>query len=162
VALFNRRATAEPTCRRLRERGIPAEIHDELRFEKLWFVAKGSAGVRLEVPAAEFERAENILLEWAASEGLLPGAIRCPECGSLRVDFPQVTRKSLMTNLALGLAASVGMVEKEFYCQDCHFTWPKEGSRPRRHRPHMAPHYFIEGIVTQQGAEQPAEHKKAA
>ncbi len=162
VALFGRRNAAEPVCARFREKGIPAEIHDELRLEKLWFVPKGSAGARLEVPAEEFERAEQMLHDWDATEGGVEGAIRCPECHSLRVDYPQFTRKSLMTNLALGLASSVGMVEKEFYCEDCHFTWPKEGTAPRRDRPHMAPYYFIEGVVVGQGRESKEEHRKAA
>src|SRR5215471_19336917 len=127
VALFSTRASAERFCSRLREREIQAEVHEELGLQKLWFVPKGAAGARLEVPAAQFELAERMLLEWETAEGGLRDAIRCPECGSLLVDYPQFTRKSMMTNLALGLASSVGMVEKEFYCQDCHYTWPKEG-----------------------------------
>jgi len=164
VALFSRRTSAEQLCSRLRERGIPAEVHEELRLEKLWFVPKGAAGARLEVPAAQFELAERMLLDWDAADAFRD-AIRCPECGSFLVDYPQFTRKSVMTNLALGLVSSVGMVEKEFYCQDCHYTWPKEGGRPHRVRPHMAPHYFIEGIAAGQAVQEskPAgEHREAA
>ena len=146
VALFNERAKAEPLQNRLAASGIQAEIHDELRLEKLWLVSKPSAGVRLEVPANQFERAEQLLLDWDAAEGALREAIRCPECQSLRVDYPQFTRKSMLTNVAMGMAANLGLVEREYYCQDCHFTWPKEGTKPRRDRPNMAPHYFIEGI----------------
>ena len=131
---------------RLAASGIQAEIHDELRLEKLWLVSKPSAGVRLEVPGGQFERAEQLLLDWDAAEGALREAIRCPECQSLRVDYPQFTRKSMLTNVAMGMAANLGLVEREYYCQDCHFTWPKEGTKPRRDRPNMAPHYFIEGI----------------
>jgi len=146
VALFTHRAKAEPIQKRLSEAGIAAEIHEELRLEKLWFVPKTGAGARLEVPADQFERAEQLLVDWDATEGVMGGAIRCPECKSLRVDYPQFTRKSLLTNLAVGLAAEVGLVEKEFYCHDCHYTWPKEGTKPSPVRPHMAPHYFIEGV----------------
>jgi hypothetical protein len=46
----------------------------------------------------------------------------------------------------MGVVAKVGLMDKEYYCEDCHFTWPKEGTRPRRHRPNMAPYYFIEGV----------------
>jgi predicted Zn-ribbon and HTH transcriptional regulator len=146
VALFSHRAKAEPIQKCLLEAGIRAEIHDELRLEKLWFIAKVGSGSRLEVPVDQFERAEQLLVGWDAAKAALSDAIRCPECKSLRVDYPQFTRKSLLTNLAVGLAAEVGLVEKEFYCQDCHYTWPKEGSKPRRDRPNMAPHYFIEGV----------------
>jgi hypothetical protein len=146
IALFNDCAQAEPIQRRLAQAGIGAEIHDELRLEKLWFVSRPNCGVRLEVPAAQFERAEQMLVEWDASEGALHDAIHCPECKSLRVDYPQFTRKSLLTNLAMGVVANVGLMEKEYYCEDCHFTWPKEGAKPRRDRPNMAPYYFIQGI----------------
>lgn len=146
VALFSTRAKAEPLQRRLIESGVPAEIHDELRLEKLWFVSKPAAGVRIEVPADRFEQAYPLLLQWDAAEGALREAIRCPECKSLRVDYPQFTRKFLIPNLAMGLMAAVGALEKEYYCEDCHFTWPKEGTKASRLRPHMAPYYFIEGV----------------
>src|SRR5689334_16886675 len=145
IALFSDRAKAEPIQRRLRKEGIAAELHDELRLEKLWFVGKDHATVRLEVPTKQFERAEQLLIDWDASEGPTRDAIRCPECNSFRVDYPQFTRKSLLTNLAAGLAAEAGLMEKEYYCEDCHCIWPKDG-KPRRQRPHMAPHYFIEGV----------------
>jgi len=151
VALFKGRAPAEPIRARLSEAGIPAEIHDELLLEKLWFVSKPKCCVRLEVPADQFEKGEQLLVEWDSKEGALHDAIHCPECGSLLVDYPQITRKSVMTNLAMGLAAELGLVEKQYYCQECHFTWPKEGKVPRPGRPNMAPYYFIEG-VEQSGA----------
>jgi len=146
VVTFSHRAKAEPLQRRLVESGLQAEIHDELRLEKLWFVSKPAAGVRIEVPAHQIERACQLALAWDAAERALCDAIRCPECKSLRVDYPQFTRKSIFTNLAMGLMAELRLVDKEYYCQDCHYTWPKEGAKPSRVRPHMAPYYFIEGV----------------
>src|SRR5438105_15697462 len=107
LALFANRANAEPLQQRLRAAGIGAEIHDELRLEKLWFVSKPATGARLEVPATQFERAEQLLLDWDAAEGALREAIRCPECKSLRVDYPQFTRKSMLTNVVMGLASEL-------------------------------------------------------
>ncbi len=147
LALFSSRGKAEPIRQRLVAAGIPAEVHDELRLEKLWFVSRQSAGARIEVPADQFERAEQLLLDWDAAEGALRQAIRCPECKSLRVEYPQFARHSLLTNLGPGVLAELGFVQKDFYCEDCHFTWPKEGTRPKRNRPHEAPYYFIEGVV---------------
>ena len=145
VALFSNAAKAEPLRERLQQAGCQAEIHDELKLEKLWFVPKDGAGARLEVPAEQFERAYKLLIEWDAVENALRDAIRCPECRSLRVDYPQFTRKSFIPNVLLGLSAQLGLVEKDYYCQECHFTWPKEGTRARS-RPNMAPYYFIEGV----------------
>src|ERR1051326_102981 len=129
LALFTNRAKAEPLERRLREAGISAEIHDELRLEKLWFVSKPATGVRLEAPCDQYERAIDLLLEWDAAEGALREAIHCPECKSFRIEYPQFTRKFLIPNLALGPLSALGLVEKEYYCQDCHYTWPKEIGR---------------------------------
>jgi hypothetical protein len=156
VAIFNDRSQGEPLRRRLQETGVHAEVHDELRLEKLWFVSRPTAVARLEVPANDFERSYRLLLDWDA-EGALRDAIRCPECRSLRVDYPQFTRRSFIPNLVMGALAAIGQVEREFYCQDCHYTWPKEGTKASRNRPHMAPYYFIDG-VEQTTLKPPTEH----
>jgi hypothetical protein len=77
------------------------------------------------------------------------------------VTYPQFTRKFFLPNLALGLLARVGALDKEYYCEECHFTWPREGSKPRRDRTHMAPYYFIDGIE-QRAATHTEEHRHAA
>ena len=147
VALFNDRSQAEPIQSRLAEAGVAAEIHDEPRFdEKLWFISKPKAAVRVDVPANQFEHGEQLLVDWDSQEGALHDAIHCPECKSLLVEYPQMTRRSVLTNLAMGVAAELGLIEKQYYCRECHFTWPREGKVPRPGRPHMAPYYFIEGV----------------
>ena len=146
VALFPSSAKAEPIKQQLRSSGFAAEAHEEGWLCAFWFVNKHKCGVHLDVPADQFERAERFLLEWDAREHALNEAIRCPECGSLHILYPQFARHSILTNLAIGVAAQFGIVEKQFYCEDCHFTWPRQGTRPSRNRPHQAPYYFIEGI----------------
>jgi hypothetical protein len=155
---------AEPLQKRLVEAGIHAEIHDELRLEKLWFVSKPATGIRIEVPANQYERAYELLMDWDRRDGALRDAIRCPECKSLRVEYPQFTRKFLIPNLAMGFLAAIHAVDKEYYCQECHYTWPKQGAKPRRDRSHMAPHYFIEGVeqTTLQAKQPQAEAPRQA
>jgi len=146
VALFSSREKADPIKNRLIQAGFDALIVEKSLLQKLWFVGKEECRVRLEVPSDQFERAEKLLQKWDAEEGVLLGIIRCAECKSLRVQYPQFARHSFLTNLMLGLAAAVGVCEKDYYCEVCHFTWPKEGMRPRRKQAHFAPYYFIEGI----------------
>jgi hypothetical protein len=150
IALFNCRSNAEPVQRRLREANIAAELHD----------CSNIKGARLDVPTDKFEQAYALLQNWDAAEGGIAGAMRCPDCNSFRVDFPQYTHKSALPNLLVGLLANIGAMRKEFYCHDCHFTWPREGTQPSRVRPHMAPYYFIEGVAQPQP--QPSEHRRAA
>jgi len=150
IAVFNDRAPAEPIRDRLEQAGIAAEIHDEPGVEKMWFVPKDEVVVRLEVPSDQFERGEQLLVEWDLKDGALHDAVHCPECKSLLVDYPQVTRKSVMTNMAMGLAAQCHLIDREYYCQECHFTWPREGKKPQPGRPNSAPYYFIRGIEQSQ------------
>jgi len=163
--MFPDRAKAEPVCRRLAEAGINPEIHkNELLLEKLWFVQK-SHPVRIEVPCDQFEKAEEMLLDCDA-KGELPDAIRCPECRSLRVQYPQFAHKSVIPNVIVGLMATFGG-QKDFYCEDCHYTWPMEGTKISAARPHSAPHYFIDGINQPQPQGQPHatgpdSHREAA
>jgi hypothetical protein len=128
VALFNDAATAEPIREHLRQAGIPAEIHHEPWLAWLWFVSQARAGVRIEVPAKMLGTTEALFRAWDA-EGILFTGIRCPDCGSMRVDFPQFTEKSFITNLAFGLLAGLGLVEKDYYCEHCHWMWPKPDAK---------------------------------
>jgi len=150
IALFDRRSNAEPYQRRLSEAGVPAEVHDCASLK----------GARLDVPAEQFERANQLMQDWGSAEHGVPGAIRCPECNSLRIEYPQYTHKSALPNLLVGVLANIGAMPKEFYCYDCHYTWPKEGTKPSRVRPHMAPYYFIDGVAQkpQQPQTQPEPH----
>jgi hypothetical protein len=145
LATFHELAKAEPLKRRLEASHIPAVIHDESAMERLWFVKQPLAGVRLKVRACDFETAQRLMQIWEETDGVLHHAVRCPECGSSRIEYPQFTRKFVLPNL-VGLLSAIGLVEKEFYCQACHYTWPQEGTRHSKTRPHMAPYYFLEGI----------------
>jgi hypothetical protein len=146
VALFNDRAAAETIRDRLVNAGIQAEIHDEIGLARLWFVTKTTTGARLEVPVSQEERSLQILGEWGPKPADLGSAIRCPECTSLRVDYPQFTRKAFFPNLAMGLIAELGLLDKQFYCESCHHIWAPRHAKPKRARTHMAPHYFMEGV----------------
>jgi transposase-like protein len=63
--------------------------------------------------------------EWDKREQVLREAIRCPECNSPRVEYPQYTRK-FITPLLIELLISLGIGEKTYYCTDCQYTWRKK------------------------------------
>jgi hypothetical protein len=164
AAHYRDRAKALTLQRRLIDAGFNATLNDNPQLGTLWFVSREKADVRIEVPPDQFARAEKRLLDWA-SEGALDGAIRCPECGSLRVQYPQYAQHSLLPNLAMGVLTELRAIEKNYFCADCHCTWPGEGYRARRDRPHSAPFYFIEGVEQARlnPSAQPEEgHRKAA
>jgi hypothetical protein len=157
IAFFSSRVDAEALCQALVRSGISARVQPEPLLGRLWFVPKAAAW-RLLVLPEQAEQAGKLLLNWEVSLASLNRAVRCPECNSPRVEYPQFTQKSLLTNLAMGLMAEVGLIERDYYCEDCHFTWPKEEAQPVRSRAHMAPNYFIEGIQHPAGSEKRPGH----
>ena len=144
VATFNEPSKAEPLKTRLEKTGIHAEIFDESRYEWSWFVTKPLASIRLKVHKHDFDEARQRIREWDRVEGILRDAVCCPQCGASRIEYPQFTRKFLLPNL-VGVASLLHIIDKEFYCQDCEYTWPKD-LKPPWPKKHGSPHYFIEGV----------------
>ena len=125
VATFNEPSKAEPLKQKLQKAGIHAEICDESKYEWSWFVAKPLAGIRLKVRRKDFESARRLIREWDLIDGVLREAVRCPQCGSSNIEYPQMTRKFVTPALVMVLCA-LKIIPKEFYCQDCHFTWSNQ------------------------------------
>src|SRR4029434_5335312 len=122
IASFNEREPAEKIALRLREAGFSSEVFDESTEQK-WhlFQITPHAHMRVRVRAADSDRALAQLLEWDSHDGALSGGVRCPECGSTRVEYPQFSRKTLLGALPAA-AAAAGIIERDYYCEACHFT----------------------------------------
>ncbi len=130
VLTFNEVEHAQPLKERLEQAGIPAQIHDDRKLEKYYFMSPPLACIRVRVDRSQWQRARELLQEWDHKEHLLEHAIHCPECGSSRVQFPQFSRKVIISWLG-ALACAVGLMKREFYCQDCHLTWPTSVTIPQ-------------------------------
>jgi ribosomal protein S27AE len=130
VATFNTRPPADAIATRLREAGFAAEVLDESTEQK-WqlFNLKPRAHLRIRVPLSEEARALEKFREWDG-DAMLAQAVHCPECGSSRIEFPQFSRKTIMGALPAALAAT-GVIDQQFYCGSCHFTWPAEPPKPQ-------------------------------
>lgn len=146
VAHFEDYAHAEAVRQRLAQAGIAARIQTRFGLARLWYVPKKRAGVRVEVPAQDAERAGLLLHGWDESYECLQSAVHCPECRSLRVDYPQFTAKSFLTNVAMGLMAEFHLIERDYYCEDCHCMWAKPGAKAPSAPAHPAPDYFLEDL----------------
>ena len=123
IATFNQVEPARPLQQRLENAGIHAVIRDESKLQNFVFESESLAGVRVAVSELDAERAGRLLAEWDAADHLLEQAVVCPECKSPQVEFPQITRKFLTPALG-GLLFKLHIAEKEFYCHNCHHTWP--------------------------------------
>src|ERR1700720_733033 len=129
IATFNEPASAKRLKERLQQAGLKADVHNESHLQQVAFMCKAQANAKVLVEDNDFERAQSLMLEWEACDPYVAAAvIRCPQCGSSRIEYPQLTRKAITPAMASVLFA-LRIFPKEFYCQDCHFTWSNEEDR---------------------------------
>jgi hypothetical protein len=123
VATFNEAEDAQAVASRLRQAGIEAQVADESKLQKYWFLSKPLANEKVEVHEKDFERARQLLEGAESNEHLLSHEIRCPQCGSPQVEYPQFTRKFTLPSF-VEIFCFLHIIEKEFYCKHCHNQWP--------------------------------------
>jgi hypothetical protein len=129
IATYNDLAKAKQLKERFRAAGVKADLHNEANLQTYAFMSKPKANAKVMVDEGDFARAHTLMLEWEAADPEI-GALRCPQCNSTRIEYPQLTRKFLTPALA-GILFALKIFPKEYYCQDCHFTWSDEVERPR-------------------------------
>ena len=88
-------------------------------------MAKPQANVKVKVHEDDFGNAHQLMREWEASDPDVGAALRCPQCDSSNIEYPQMTRKFLTPAIASILFA-LKVFPKGFYCHNCHFTWTNE------------------------------------
>ncbi|HWL52200.1 MAG TPA: hypothetical protein VNQ90_07185 [Chthoniobacteraceae bacterium] len=134
VATFNEWDKADALRLRLDEAGVPAQLFDEGFTQRLWwFVPEPKAQMRVRVEKERSEEALALIARWDEEEGILSDAVRCPECGSSRIEYPQFSRRTAMT-VFFGILALFHLLPRQFYCRNCHFTWRAEPPKPEPER----------------------------
>jgi len=125
IATFNEQSKAKHLRDRLQQAGIGAEIIGDSHLQRVAFMAKPQANVKVKVEEDDFGKAHQLMREWEASDPDVGAALRCPQCDSSNIEYPQMTRKFL-TPALVGVLCALKIIPKEFYCQDCHFTWTNQ------------------------------------
>lgn len=134
VATFNDEESADALRLRFDQSGIPAQLFDEGLTQRLWWlVPEPRAHMRVRVEKENAERAMALMAEWEKSDDVLRNAIRCPECGSSRLEYPQYSRRTLMTAFFSALNF-FHLLDRQYYCRACHFTWSPEPAKPEPDR----------------------------
>ena len=94
IATYNEPAKAKRLKEKFQEAGVKADLHNEANLQTYAFMSKPQANVKVMVEEEDFERAQQLMVEWEAADPDI-GAIRCPQCNSPRIEYPQLTRKFL-------------------------------------------------------------------
>jgi hypothetical protein len=105
IATFNEPAKAKHLKTRFQAAGVKADVHNEGHLQKMAFMSQPQASAKVLVHEDDFEKANQLMLEWEASDPEVGSAIRCPQCKSPRIEYPQLTRKFITPGIASVLFA---------------------------------------------------------
>src|SRR5437868_14762415 len=122
MSTLNEPAKARKLKRRYHDAGVNADVHNEAPLQQVAFMSRPQANAKVMVEDVDFERAQELMVEWEASDPDISAAlVRCPQCSSSNIEYPQMTRK-FMTPALVAVLCALTIITKEFYCQHCHFT----------------------------------------
>lgn len=124
VATFSDLDDANAVKLRLEQEGIRAVVKDSSRFQKYVLFSKPLASVKVLVEEGDFAKGRKLLEAADQRDHILRDELRCVQCGSPHVDYPQFARKFITTTIFGVLFSTLRLIDKTFYCQDCHHTWP--------------------------------------
>ncbi|MFL6569127.1 MAG: hypothetical protein ACJ8LI_08140 [Chthoniobacterales bacterium] len=130
IATFSEPAKAKHLKQRFQESGVKADVLTEGQFQRMAAHAKAQANAKVLVEENDFAKAQQLLVEWEQTDPEVGAAMHCPHCNSPRIQYPQMTRKFLTPALA-GLLYAMNIFPKEFYCDNCQYTWSDEEVEPR-------------------------------
>ncbi len=122
IATFNEAAKAKHLKDRLQQAGLKADVHNDSKMQNVAFGGNPKANARVMVDEQDFEAAHQLMVDWEPTDPEIGAAIRCPNCQSPRIEYPQMTRRFFTPWLA-NLLFTLKIIEKEFYCRDCQYTW---------------------------------------
>jgi transposase-like protein len=123
LATFNEAHPAEALKDRLIGAGLHADMTDDSGTQAIFFMSREPhAHMKVHVRKEEYEKAKQLLQEWE-KEGVMSEAVRCPQCGSSRIEYPQFSRRTA-GSMFFALLSAAHLIPREYYCEDCQFTWP--------------------------------------
>ncbi len=125
IATFHEPAEAKHLKQRLQEAGVKADIHNEAGMQKV-MLAAARANNKVLVREKDFPKAQQLLADWGTGDPDLRLAVRCPQCQSPRVQYPQLARSFPFIPGLAAILFALEIFQKEFYCEDCHNTWTKD------------------------------------
>jgi hypothetical protein len=141
VAVFENLEAGKVLAAFLKEHGLEARAYDDKLFRYFLFLRPPQITYRVQVWTADFERAAQLLEN--NPPAILNQAVHCPACGSLHLNYPQMTRRFVLPTILLHLGIILRLVEHQCYCEHCHHLWdlPRERKTARK-KPEPRPFPF--------------------
>jgi hypothetical protein len=139
VAVFEDVNAAKTIEAFLTGKGLEARTYDDKLFRYFLFLRPPRLTVRVQVRQENIQSADDFLE--AAAPVALQEAIRCPSCNSLRISYPQMTRKFILPTILLHLGILLRVIGHQCYCEHCHEIWSLSGEnvhapmKPAKHFP---------------------------
>ena len=141
VAAYEQVKSAEKLQHFLQKEGFESRVYDERGLQRIWFWSEPQAWAHVQVSGDRYNEVREFLASNARAQEVLREAIRCPSCASPNVQYPQMTRKFILPTLVAQVLILLGFMEKECYCEDCHYTWvPSTPSALRTDAPRPVAH----------------------
>jgi hypothetical protein len=137
VAVFENAGDSQMLELDLKNKGFETRTYNDKLLQCFLFLCPPHATIRVQVRGNDSKNVAYFLHHEPATSALLQRAIRCPACGSLRVQYPQMTRKFLLPTVLLHLGIIFRVIMHEAYCESCHWLWSlpkKQVSAPAKAR----------------------------
>jgi|SRR5579859_30645 len=137
IAIFENAGDGQMLETDLKNKGFETRTYIDKLLQSFLFLCPPHATVRVQVRGNDFKNVAYFLDHEPATSIILKRAIRCPSCGSLRVQYPQMTRRFLLPTLLLHLGIIFRVIVHQAYCENCHWLWSipkKQVSAPAKVR----------------------------
>lgn len=123
LATVDRLAEAQGLGQFLEDEGFTIQVQNERTLQRMWFLSRPVAGIHVRVPESSFEQALTCVEENPVAAPFLHKAVHCPSCRSVRVHYPQMTRKNILPTIVAQLLVLLRLMQHEYFCEACHHTW---------------------------------------
>lgn len=123
VAVFEDLSDGQALEQFLVDRRLQARTYDDKAFRHFLFLRPPRVTYRVQVHANAFRAVTELLEKSPEASAMLERALHCPSCGSLHVQYPQMTRKFIMPTVILHLGIIFRAIDHECYCESCHNIW---------------------------------------
>ena len=137
VAIFESAVNGKTLEAFFRENGFEARTYDDKLFRYFLFLRPPRVTWRVQVRKDHFLDAGRLLE--TKPPAVLDQALHCPSCGSLRVNYPQMTRKFVLPTVLLHLGIISRIIEHQCYCEHCHEMWNLPSPGAAVHKPSAKP-----------------------